>query len=134
LRFARDFRREEGQSLQYEVETLAGTPYIALRLRDACEFLSKKDYLDNWQSEMQETFCFWSFDDWAAAVEPAGFRVLPGSTAFVNPWIIENRYQGKAELFAKDDDSSATAPALRRLEYPPTNILLVAEKQMGQAS
>ena len=46
-----------------------------LSLRDACEFLSKKDYLDNWRSEMHETFCFWSLADWRSAVERAGFVV-----------------------------------------------------------
>src|SRR5262245_46636940 len=90
LRFARDFRHDEGYNLAYELETAGGETYAVLRLRDACEFLSKKDYLDNWRSEMHETFCFWNFADWCAAVAKAGLVVAPGSRAFTNPWIVQN--------------------------------------------
>ncbi len=77
----------------------------------------------HWRSEMHETFCYWSFADWSRAVEAAGFRVLPASSAYANPWIVQNRYEGKAALFRR-------GPAgLERLPWPPTNMLLVAEKR-----
>lgn len=134
LRFARDFRREEGYRLLFTPEPAAARGdrpahapsgfggFVKLRLQDACEFLSKKDYTDNWRSEMHETFCFWSFADWKQAVERAGFRVLPASRAFTNPWLVENRYQDRAELFRKTDEG------LVRMEYPATNMMLAAEK------
>jgi len=119
LRFARDFRRGEGYRLPYTLEKSAEGTHAVLSLRDACEFLSKKDYLDNWRSEMHETFCFWSFADWSAAVERAGLRVLPASNAFTNPWIVANRFEGKVRL------SRGGEP----MPWPVTNMLLVAEKR-----
>jgi hypothetical protein len=122
-RFARDFRRDEGYVLPYEMQTVEGETYAQVRLGDACEFLSKKDYLDNWRSEMHETFCFWSFSEWKTAVERTGFVVQPGSHAFVNPWIVANRYEGKVKLFAKKAGARTPIP------WPVTNMLLVAEKR-----
>lgn len=122
LRFARDFRRSEGYRLLFELVSVGGETLVRLRLQDACEFLSKKDYLDNWQSEMHETFCFWSFSDWRQAVERQGFTVHPASQAFANPWIVQNRYQGKVELLRE------AGGELMPLPYPVTNMVLAAEK------
>jgi SAM-dependent methyltransferase len=121
-RFARDFRALDRFQLKYELQTIGDRVFAVLRLADACEFLSKKDYLDNWRSEMRETFCFWSFADWQRAVEQAGFRVHGASRAFVNPWLVENRYRGKADLFELDGGK------LKPLDYPPTNVLVAADK------
>jgi hypothetical protein len=120
-RFARDFRRAEGYRMEYSMEKIGDSDYAYLRLADACEFLSKKDYTDNWQSEMHETFCHWSFADWQEAVTRAGLRVLPGSRTFTNPWLVENRYRGKAELF------DCTAAGLQRREYEVTNMVLAVQ-------
>ena len=122
LRFARDFRREEGFRLPYTVETVGGIAHVVLRLGDACEFLSKKDYLDNWRSEMHETFCFWNFPQWCEAVERAGLRVAPGSGAFTNPWIVQNRFEGKVRLARR-------VGAPEPMAWPVTNMLLAAEKR-----
>jgi hypothetical protein len=122
LRFRRDFRRAEGYALPAEEEEIAGEVFVRLRLRDACEFLSKKDYLDNWSSEMHETFCFWSFSDWRRAAGRAGFAVHPASGAFANEWIVKNRYEGKARLYRR------TAAGLEPLPWPPPTVVLVAEK------
>jgi hypothetical protein len=59
---------------------------------------------------------------WRRAAEQAEPRLLPASRASTNPWVVENRYRGKAELFALEDG------ALRPLDYPPTAMLLVTEK------
>jgi hypothetical protein len=123
LRFREDFRHSEGYRLHCEIETEGDESIVRLSLRNACEFLSKKDYIDNWQSEMHETFCFWSFPEWSQAVERAGFRVHPGSLAFANPWIVKNRFEGKVELFRE------TANGRTPLPYPVTNMLLIAEKR-----
>jgi hypothetical protein len=122
LRFAQDFRHVEGYRLAFEQHARDGEAFVELRLADACDFLSKKDYTDNWLSEMHETFCYWSFADWRAAVSHAGFRVHPASRAYVNPWLVENRYRGKADLFDLSDGK------LVPREYPVTNMLLIAEK------
>jgi len=119
LRFAKDFRQSEGFQLPYELSSHKSEPYVKLSMQNACEFLSKKDYTDNWSSEMHETFCYWDYPDWVSAVTSVGFRVANVSHDFANPWIIENRYRPKAELF---DES------LQPLDYPVTNMLLVLEK------
>lgn len=124
LRFARDFRKVEHGRLSYEIRNVQGEDYISLRLQDACEFISKKDYVDNWQSEMHEVFCFWSYSDWIHALEKAGFRVKNGSRAYVNSWLVQNRYQGKVELFKDGPAGPETIP------FPETNVLLIAEKEL----
>jgi SAM-dependent methyltransferase len=101
-------------------------PGFVLSLRFASEFLSKKDYVENWRSELNEEFCFWSFSKWKQALSDAGFRLIEnpnqpeaGSRAYTNPWIVENRYEGHVQLFS---------PGGSCLPWPPTNMVLVAEK------
>lgn len=121
-RFQLDFRREEGYTLHAEEETINGTSYIRLRLQDACEFISKKDYVDNWQSEMHETFCFWSFSEWRRALERAGFTVHQASHAYSNPWIVNNRWRDRVTFFGK------IGGRLEQLPYPVSNLVLISEK------
>ena len=121
-RFALDFRRKEGYQLPYEEVEQEGKAYVRLSLRDAAEFMLTKDYTDNWQSEMHETFCFWSLSDWKKALQEAGFKVDPRSYVWTNPWIIQNRWQGKVALF------SSQGQKLTPLPFPPTNVMLLASK------
>ncbi len=115
-RFARDFlaedrergHREPDTAIQYREETVDGVLYVGLSLRAAAEFLAKKDYTDNWRSEMHEEFAFWGFSQWKTALQAAGFQVLENpneptksSRVYTNPWIVQNRWQGKAELFQR---------------------------------
>jgi hypothetical protein len=123
LRFTQDFRKKEGYQFKFKKLSIDDSLYIELNLQDACEFMSRKDYIDNWQSEMHETFCFWSFSEWKQNIELAGFTVVPESKAFTNPWIVENRLKGKAELFER------TQHGLQAMDYPVTNMILLAEKK-----
>jgi len=59
LRFANDFLFETPFGT-VETKDSEMNAIIQLSLRDAAEFLLTKDYTDNWNSEMQERFCFWS--------------------------------------------------------------------------
>lgn len=124
LVFAKDFRAHEGYHLDYELQAggdSASTEAarVTLRLRDACEFLLTKDYCDNWQSEMHETFCHWAMSDWRSALSSAGFRVSGASRAWTNPWIAERRWLGKVALAGADGVV---------LPWPPTNAVIVASK------
>lgn len=136
-RFARDFLRQMRQkgrrgpetAVTFREESINGALYVVLPLRAAVEFMSKKDYTANWDSEMNEEFAFWSFSDWKQALADAGFTVLEnpnhpqqGSRAYTNPWIVARRWEGKVRLFRR----GAGAPIA--LPYPPTNVVLVAEK------
>jgi len=127
LLFARDFLggRKSFPVVEAEHE---GRPVFRLSLRQAAEFLSKKDYTDNWKSEMNEEFCFWSFTCWKAVLGEIGFRVLEnsndpaaGSRAYINPWIVQHRHEGHATIL---DVAGAGMP------WPPTNMVLVAEKAL----
>ena len=101
---------------------------FALTLRQAAEFLSKKDYADNWKSEMNEEFCFWSFPRWKSVLSEIGFAVCEnpnetavGSRVYTNSWITQHRYDGRVSLF---DAAGHTVP------WPPTNLVLLAQKPM----
>jgi hypothetical protein len=122
LRFARDFRHKEGYVLNYSATTIDKNNYIITTLRDAMEFLSRKDYTDNWQSEMHETFCFWDFSEWKNNLQQAGFIIHPSSKAFTNEWIVQNRWKGKAELFTLINNK------LEPLDYPVTTMFLIGVK------
>ena len=120
LKFAADYRRREGEMVEFAEVEDGGRRMFQLGLGDAWEFATKKDYLENWESEMHERFCFWSQQDWERELEQVGFRVSPVSRCYLNPWIVENRLEGQIELI---DPGSGTP-----LAFPPTTTILVAEK------
>jgi hypothetical protein len=122
LRFSKDFRAKEGYQLKYEEVSIEGNDYIKLKLSDAAEFLSRKDYTDNWESEMHETFCFWDFDEWKQQLTAAGFMIHPSSRVFCNEWIRDNRWVGKAELFSFENG------VVQKMEYPVTTMILAGVK------
>lgn len=135
LRFARDFLAQSPHhktaAIQFQEQLLNGQHYVILSLGDAAEFISKMDYLDNWQSEMYEQFAFWDFAEWKQALIQAGFQVLEnpnhpqqGSRTYLNNWLVENRYKGKVALFTRQADGQ-----LIPFPFPPSNIILVAEKR-----
>jgi SAM-dependent methyltransferase len=123
--FARDFlggrRPFPATATQHD-----GRQVFRLSLRQAAEFLSKKDYTDNWKSEMNEEFCFWSFPRWKSVLSEIGFAVCEnpneatvGSRVYTNSWITQQRYEGRVNLF---DAAGHTVP------WPPTNLVLLAQK------
>lgn len=122
LRFANDFRKKEGYHVQFEDLTIESRRYIKTSLRNASEFLSRKDYTDNWESEMHETFCFWDFEEWKNHLTEAGFCIHPSSSSFTNDWIVKNRWEGKAELFIMSENE------LQPIPYPETTMLLIGVK------
>lgn len=122
--FADQFRKEEGDGINFEWLQRGEKQYAKMTLSDAMEFISKKDYANNWQSEMHEKFCFWSFDDWKLALEGAGFEIEPSSHAYPNQWLIENRYEGKVALFEEKDG------VLKPLPFPETHMLMVATRRI----
>jgi len=123
-RFAKDFRRQEGYQLRYQEKLIDGVYLIELTLKDATEFITKKDYTDNWMSEMHETFAFWSFSEWKEEMERTGFEVSAQSIVFSNPWIVENRFKGKVELYTCEEGK------LVWMDYPVTNMFLIAERNI----
>lgn len=122
LRFAKDFRKKEGYQVHFEEVKIENRTYIKTSLRNASEFLSRKDYTDNWESEMHETFCFWDFEEWKNHLTEAGFRIHPSSSSYTNDWIVKNRWEGKAELYVMGGEE------LQPVAYPETTMLLIGVK------
>jgi hypothetical protein len=117
LRFAQDFRKKEGDVFHFE-DLKEGK--IRLTLRNACEYVMKKDYVDNWQSEMHEKFCFWTYQDWVEEMTKVGFSILPQSKAYTNDWIVKNRFEGMVQFF----DLAGNI-----LPFPVTHLLMLGEKK-----
>jgi len=119
LRFAKDFRKKFKDQIKFQLRRIDDRNYYQLRLKDAAEFLLTKDYTDNWDSEMSERFCNWAFSDWKNEMEKVGFELIKESGTYQNPWIVENRFRGKARLFDLD---------LMEMKFPVTNVLVVGTK------
>lgn len=118
--FAKDFLPRK---IKFKVKKINNKNLIELRLQDAYEFISKMNYIDNWQSEMHEEFGFWSFSQWEKKLKEIGFEIIQGSHSFQSEYIINNMYKGKAKLYEFQQNQ------LIELNYPPTNMILVGEKQ-----
>ncbi|TGM01727.1 transferase [Leptospira jelokensis] len=128
FQFQRDFRKEEGYVLRASRVFVDGIEYQRMKLGDICEYISKKDYTDNWESEMHESFCFWSFSEWKKNLESIGFRISPKSCEYRNEWLVQNRYEGKVKLFTSNNDNPVKAEDLMPFDLPVTHMLMLAEK------
>ena len=125
-RFVHDFRHDEGDGIAVRYETIGDVEYGVLTRAALCEFLAKKDYVNSWQSEMHETFCFFTHQQWVDYLTAAGFDVTNNSRAITNDWLIEHRFSPAAEVYVMDGQ------VLRRDDTTPhTNTLLVARKPLS---
>ncbi len=95
---------------------------VDIALSDAMEFLTHKDYPDNWLSEAHEQFCGLEFADWKALLTDIGFEVDDASHAWRNDWIVEHRLDPVARLSAEDGTP---------LPWPDTHVLLVARRPLN---
>lgn len=96
----------------------AGFVGYELSLRDATEFILRKDYRRDWDTEMLEEYTYYSQSQFEQSLRGLGLRLL-ASVPIHNPWIVENRYRGKIALM----DLAGSA-----LPLPPTNYFVVGEK------
>jgi methyltransferase family protein len=121
-RFAGDFLPQRGGSAFQWEEAPAppGDTGFRLSVEYAMEFIAHMSYTDNWRSEMQEQFCFWSFQEWKDALRETGFRILEGSRAYTNEWRVKNHFQGRALLYDLDGHP---------MPFPVTNMVLAGEKR-----
>jgi cyclopropane fatty-acyl-phospholipid synthase-like methyltransferase len=121
-RFAKEFLN--GRGVDYAEAMRDGKPLIRAKRKDIADFLSKKSYVDNWDSELHESFTHWPYSRWKAELEAVGFSLDEGlSKAYVNEWIVEKYIKGTARLYAEERGELVDEP------FPPTNIILVARKQ-----
>ena len=113
--FSRRFKQGLGCYADWEGKQDVFTTWGA-----ANEFLCKKDYVRHWDLELDEQFAIHDLEGWHLALAEAGFRISY-ELEYVNPWIRQNRYQGKVRLYSAGDT--------KWLEpYPSTNMVMVADK------
>lgn len=121
------------QQFAYDFARLSGSGFTAgylgdgrwqLQLRYAMEFMTRKDYTDNWLSECHERFCDFTYADWVNMLTAAGFTLATGSEPIRNEWLVENRFNPTAEL--SDADTGV------RLEWPSTHVLTVARRATAE--
>ena len=89
--------------------------------RLAAEFILRKDYRRDWDTEILEEYTYFSKAQFEQETERRGLRILL-SRHLHNPWIVKNRFAGKIRLLSLEGSE---------LEFPPTNYILVAEKSSG---
>jgi SAM-dependent methyltransferase len=98
-----------------------GRSTVRCTLAQAMEFLTRKDYTDNWVSECHERFTDMNLDAWRELLTDVGFEVDPASHAWRNDWIVEHRIDPVAALTDLD---------CRPLPWPDTHVLLVARRPL----
>lgn len=131
-RFAREFRKLSPQpGFGYQPITVAtvagegGAPPLpsgwrryAVDSRLAAEFLLRKDYRNDWDTEVLEEYTYFTQQRFEQTFAELGLRVL-ASIPLYNPWIIERRFKGRAQLWTTAGEA---------LPFPATNHLTVGEK------
>lgn len=122
VRFATDFKgKSKTPGIAFEERVIGDQTWFVLSLHEANEFLSKKDYLANWAIEVNEEFGVFTLGEWKSELEACGYRVVQ-CKSYMNPWILENRYQNRAWLHT---DENGAPGAL--LAFPDTTAVIVAE-------
>ena len=89
-----------------------------LSLRAAAEFVLRKDYRADWETELLEEYTYLSQAQFEEAFRTRGLRIVT-SMPLWNPWIVQHRFAGRFYLYDQ---------AERPLPFPPTNYLIVGEK------
>ena len=121
-RFAREWRSSVNRDAPVPfVKTdspRSGFVRYELSLRAAAEFVLRKDYRADWATEILEEYTYLSQSQFEEAFRSRGLRVVT-SRPLWNPWIVQNRFEGKFYL----SDSGGNP-----LPFPPTNYLIVGEK------
>jgi SAM-dependent methyltransferase len=101
-----------------------GDDTVRIPLGAAMDYLTRKDYADNWLSETREQFCGLDFADWRELLTEAGFDIDPASAPIRNEWVIGNRIAPVASI--SDSDG-------RPLDWPTTHLLTVARRPLSPA-
>jgi hypothetical protein len=117
--FCHDWRSSVNPNGPLRCESLKsprdGFVRFRLSLRNAAEFVLRKDYRADWDTEVLEEYTYLSQAQFEAAFRARGLRVVT-SRPLWNPWIVQNRFENKFYLSDLNDQA---------LPFPPTNYLIV---------
>ncbi len=84
----------------------------------AVEFVLRKDYTSDWETEILEEYTYFTQAEFEAHFHRLGLRIL-ASTPLWNPWIVNQRFAGQFMLRNIEGND---------LGFPPTNYLIVGER------
>ena len=94
-----------------------GLPLASLELLgkpSAAEFLAKKDYGENWFSEVHEGFTFWSLTDWVKELHTAGLYVFTNAVG-VSTVFMATRTYGSSNIVGAARSRSTDGRRMRWL-------------------
>jgi ubiquinone/menaquinone biosynthesis C-methylase UbiE len=95
-----------------------GHKRFQMSLRHAVEFLLRKDYKADWETEVLEEYTYFDKKQFEQVFARLGLRSL-ASVPIRNPWIVAHRLRGKYKLRTLDGQC---------VDYPATNYIIVGEK------
>jgi SAM-dependent methyltransferase len=98
-----------------------GRSTVRCTLAQAMEFLTRKDYTDNWVSECHERFTDMNLGTWRDLLTDVGFEVDVATHAWRNDWIVEHRIAPVASLADLDGTP---------LPWPDTHVLVLARRPL----
>jgi hypothetical protein len=101
-----------------------GTRLFHLPHKWALEFVHRKNYRSNWESEMKEEYTFFTWLDYKREFAQLGMRMV-FSAPYWNPWVVKNCFKGHFQMYSEDGEP---------LEYPATNHFIVAQKVADKQS
>ncbi|MEZ4222204.1 MAG: class I SAM-dependent methyltransferase [Polyangiaceae bacterium] len=119
-RFAKEFRKlseQPGFAFTDLGATTDGFHSFDVSHTLAAEFLLRKDYRADWDTEVLEEYTFMTAAEFQRCFEGLGLRVL-ACVPVRNPWIVKNRFEGKARLSRNG----------RAVDFPATNLLIAGER------
>jgi SAM-dependent methyltransferase len=116
--------REKGFPLTEISSYSKDTRRFRLFFADAVEFIRRKDYLNDWEVELQEEYGYFTQKEFEEIFAGLGLRTIV-SYPIYNPWIIRNRYKNQFTLYDKNGND---------IGFPPTNYLIAGEKIHHQGS
>lgn len=120
-RFIRFCLQFKGREWEHQAVKMDEMKLYKMDAHFANEFMSKKEYVENWNVEILEEFGTFTFDKYKRVLEVVGFELIE-IRMYRNPWILQNWYEDKLKLFKNERGK------LTEIDYFPTNILIVGEK------
>ncbi len=114
----------EGFFIEELMPRREGTRLFRLPHKWALEFIHRKNYRKNWETELKEEYTFFTYQDYRREFARLGMRMV-FSAPHWNQWVVKNCFKGRFQLY--DEDYSP-------MSAPPTNYFIVAQKVADKQS
>jgi ubiquinone/menaquinone biosynthesis C-methylase UbiE len=114
----------EGFYIEERPPLREGTRLFYLPHKWALEFVHRKNYRTNWESEMKEEYTFFTWQDYKREFTQLGMRMV-FSAPYWNPWVVKNCFKGRFQMYTEAGEP---------MEFPATNHFIVAQKVADKQS